>query len=529
MCEAFIKNITKDYDEYLKDESRKIGKADSISFPKSEEEIIDIMKLFWEKNINVTVQGARTGIAGGAVPKEGHILNLEKMNSITGLKLEEDNFILCVQPAVLLTDVRKAVFKKDFNTSEWSQQSLEALEKMKASTGFFFPPDPTEVTASIGGMVACNASGARSFHYGPTRNYIEGLRVILSDGSRIYIRRGEHRAQGYFFSLTTDTGRVIQGEIPKYQMPNVKNASGYYAKQNMDLIDLFIGCEGTLGIISEIEIKLLKKPAYTWGGIFFFNEEEHAVKYVKVLRDESFLLSPTSVKIKPAAIEYFNKDALELLRVQKEKSTAFSDIQNIKKEYNTAIYIEFDENSEEEVISSMLEAAGRAVYCCGSEEDTWVASTQQLMEYMKLFRHAVPEAVNLLVDQRRKKYPNITKLGTDMSVPDEKLEEIIDMYKTDLAEKGFESVMFGHIGNNHIHVNILPRDMEEYDKGKNLYTEWAHKVLEAGGSVSAEHGIGKLKCNFLKLMYKEEGMQEMMAVKKLFDPRNILNSGNLFL
>ncbi len=528
MCTSLVKSITKDYDVYLKDESRKTGNAESISFPESEKDIINIIKSFGERKIRITIQGARTGLTGGAVPEEGHILSLEKMNAITGLRYDEDDdsFILHVQPGMLLADIRKAVCKKDLDTSGWSNQSLEALEKMKEQTGYFFPPDPTETTASIGGMVACNASGARSFFYGPTRNYIDGLHIILSDGSKIYVKRGLHKAYGYKFSLTADTGRVIQGRLPQYVMPEVKNASGYYVKQNMDLIDVFIGSEGTLGIISEIELKLLKKPEFTWGVVFFFQQEKDALQFVKTLREDS--TDPDGTNIKPVAIEYFNSNALELLRRQKEKGNTFSSIPRINEAYNTAIYIEFDEILEEDMINSMIEAARRAGYCGGSEDDTWVAVTPQLMDRMKLFRHAVPEAVNLMVDQRRGKNPDITKLGTDMAVPDEKLQEIVNMYNVDLLQQKFESVMFGHIGNNHIHVNILPESMDEYVKAKQLYKKWAGKVLEAGGTVSAEHGIGKLKMEFLEMMYGQEGIREMAEVRAVFDPDNILNSGNLF-
>jgi D-lactate dehydrogenase (cytochrome) len=150
------------------------------------------------------------------------------------------------------------------------------------------------------------------------------------------------------------------------------------------------------------------------------------------------------------------------------------------------------------------------------------------MEQMKFFRHAVPEAVNSIIDQRRKIDPGITKLGTDMAVPDDKLKEVIRMYRSDLEKNNFEFVMFGHIGNNHIHVNILPRSMEEYIRGKELYRKWAEKILSEGGTISAEHGIGKLKNEFLELMYGSAGMEEMLKVKKALEPKFILNQGNLF-
>jgi D-lactate dehydrogenase (cytochrome) len=168
-----IINITKDYYDYLRDESRKVGKAATISFPQNEGEVINTIALLSAGNQKITIQGARTGITAGAVPDGGHILNLEKMNKITGLRCDNDEFILTVQPGVLLIDLRKAISRKSFDTCQWSGESIEALERMKKAGDFFFPPDPTETTASIGGMVACNASGARSFYYGPTRKYVQ--------------------------------------------------------------------------------------------------------------------------------------------------------------------------------------------------------------------------------------------------------------------------------------------------------------------------------------------------------------------
>jgi FAD/FMN-containing dehydrogenase len=626
-----IINITKDYYDYLRDESRKVGKAATISFPQNEGEVINTIALLSAGNQKITIQGARTGITAGAVPDGGHILNLEKMNKITGLRCDNDEFILTVQPGVLLIDLRKAISRKSFDTCQWSGESIEALERMKKAGDFFFPPDPTETTASIGGMVACNASGARSFYYGPTRKYVQGLSIILSDGSKLKIARSNQKADGYSFTLKTDTGREIKGEVPKYLMPDVKNASGYFSCKNMDLIDLFIGSEGTLGVITEIDIRLLKKPRYTWGGLFFFDNEDSAIDFVKYLRgdipykdditsqtfvnrqedcehyedfghhedcehyedyehnenseyhedceynegykqcekyeqyenyeDEDHVEHVNStcisegdvlpkhvehigkvmhdeskenarersfVPIKPVAIEYFNSNALDLLREQKRNSKSLSKVPDIKKEYNTAIYVEFDDDCEEAIADSMMEAARRAQLCKGREEDNWIAFTPQLMEQMKFFRHAVPEAVNSIIDQRRKKDPDITKLGTDMAVPDNKLKEVIKMYKLDLEENNFEYVMFGHIGNNHIHVNILPRNMEEYTRGKELYKKWAEKILHDGGTVSAEHGIGKLKNNFLELMYGQAGIKDMVKVKKALEPKLILNNGNLF-
>ncbi len=521
MVDNLIRTSMQEYEEYLRDESRLAGTAQSISFPKDENEILEILAALSQDKIPITVQGARTGIAGGAAPESGHILNLNKMDQILGLRYDENlkTFLLKVQTGVLLSEIREALLKKTFAVSNWSQKSLDALELLKNSRTYFFSPDPTETSASIGGMVACNASGARSFKYGSTRKHIEALRIILVDGDTIFVRRGEHKTQGRSFIVKTESGRTIEGNVPKYMMPNVKNASGYYVEDDMDLVDVFIGCEGTLGIITEIDLRLLPHPKYIYCLTTFFTSEDKALKYIRAVREK---------EEKPASIEYFNHKALNLLREQKKSKPAFSDILDMPDHFHTAVYVEYHGDLEEAVTNMILEASKAIVACGGREEDTWLALNTQTMQQLHAFRHAVPESVNLLIDERRKTEPNLTKLGTDMAVPDEQLEEIIDLYNTCLQKEGLDSVTFGHIGNNHVHVNILPRNQDDYAKGKSLYTKWASEVIKMGGTVSAEHGIGKMKKTLLKEMLGEEGINEMKALKALFDVDFRLNPGNLF-
>jgi D-lactate dehydrogenase (cytochrome) len=217
-----------------------------------------------------------------------------------------------------------------------------------------------------------------------------------------------------------------------------------------------------------------------------------------------------------------------LLRNAKEKYSAFSKIPALKPHYHTAIYTEFHGESDDELEEIAMHVMEAAMELGGSDEDTWYATNEHELEPQKAFRHATPEAVNLLIDERRRVNPDIIKLGTDMSVPDDQLEHVVNMYNRDLAASGLESVIFGHVGNNHLHVNILPNTQDEYAKGKALYMSWAKEVVSVGGSVSGEHGIGKLKTAFLEMMYGQEAIEEMRALKLLFDPNLILNPGNLF-
>ncbi|MHB0997681.1 MAG: FAD-binding oxidoreductase [Armatimonadota bacterium] len=505
MSDNLIRPWNSEYEDYLHDESRSTGTADSISFPKSESEVVEVVQAVRDQRGTITIQGARTGITAGAVPNGGHLLNLSRMNRIGDVTADVDGgHFITVEPGAILSDIRKVV----------------------DSVGLFFPPDPTETSATVGGMVSCNASGAMSFLYGPTRNWVKALSVVLSSGSVVRLRRGECFADGRSFTLDIGGNRIISGRIPDYNIPSVKSAAGYYAADNMDLIDLFIGSEGTLGIVTEIELKLIEKPECVTGLTVFFPDEDSAVKYVRYLRGEAVESLPTA-EIRPAAIEFFNSDALNLLRAMKS-NPAFAKIPALQPHFHTAVYTEFH-GADEAVEDAVMQATEALIELGASDDDTWFADNERELEPIKAFRHATPEAVNLLIGERKKAYPEITKLGTDMSVPDQALERTMAMYNDGLIEAGLESIIFGHIGNNHLHVNILPNDMDEYSKGKQLYMEWAKKIVEIGGSVSAEHGIGKLKAPFLELMYGQEGIKQMKSLKHTLDPANLLNPRDLFV
>lgn len=518
------------YGEYLRDESRQIGTAESIIFPKTEEEIIASVKDCAIKNIPITTQGARTGLAASAVPSGGHIINLSRLNNVTGARYDKDTdrFFLRVQPGVLLTEIRKYLLNKSFIKLDWDEESINALNHMEKNE-WFYSTDPTEISASIGGMVACNASGAKSFRYGSTRDHVESIRVVLAEGDILSLKRGQSLAENGEFRLVTESGRIISGELSKYEMPNVKkNTSGYYNKPNMDMLDLFIGSDGTLGIITEIEIELNRTQKSDWGVTIFMPDEDKALDLVRALRGERLFEHINPLKLKPSAIEFFSHKALEMLKYQQKSNPAFSSIQEIKESYHTAVYAEIEEDSDEEIWEGIEELGDLIAKLGGDEDATWVANNPNSLEKLHSFRHACPECVNMQIDEVKKTDSRITKLGTDMSVPDEKLKDVMKMYNDDIEKNNFHAVVFGHVGNNHLHVNIIPRNIDEYKKGKDLFLLWAEKVAAMGGAVSAEHGVGKLKVPFLQKMYCEEEIKEMRNIKKLFDPKQLFNRGTIF-
>lgn len=515
-----IRPFIAEYDDYLRDESRSVGEATSISFPLTESDVCAILASLYASATPVTVQGGRTGLAAGAVPHGGHVLNLSKMNRALGMRVTSDGtFYLRVQPGVVLSQLRKDLEDKNLNTAGWDAKSLAAWEAFCAAPEQFFPTDPTETSATIGGMVACNASGARSYRYGPVRPHVHALRIALSSGETLALERSTARAAGRTLELATEQGRAIRVELPTYTMPATKNASGYYVEDNMDAVDLFIGSDGTLGVITEIELVLMPQPAVVWGVSCFFESEERAVDFTIAARDQL---------VDASAFEFFDADALAILRRQKEQSTAFAGLPAIPAQAECCVYVELSCDSEEEALAQLYQLGAILEECGGNENLTWVARTALDREQQRFFRHAVPESTNMLIDERKRIDPAITKLGSDMSVPDAQLRDIMHLYRTTLRDNGLQTAIWGHIGNNHLHVNVLPNSVEEYQRGKRLYAQWAREVTAMGGAVSAEHGVGKLKRDFLTTMYGDAHIREMAAMKLQLDPTGVLGRGNLF-
>lgn len=514
-------NLREDYPDYLRDESRRTGEAIAIAFPKTEGDVIDVMRWCAANDMNVTCQGARTGIVGGATADGGLLLNVSGMKRVLGMRPHPQGgkWLVTVEPGVLLSEIDAMLGgEQDINTTEWTEQAKRALAALQdLPTGACFAPDVTENGASLGGMVATNASGARSYAYGATRRHIHGVRMVLSDGDTVVLERGLQKADGRDFRIETEGGRLIEGALPGYRMPDVKNAAGYYVTDGMDLIDLVIGAEGTLGAVTAVELVALPCPAAIWGITAFLPGESEALRFVRQCREQT----------RAAAIEFMDHRALDLLREEKRSNPAFKDLPDLANDWHTGIYVEYH-GDEESVMEQVENLATLLEGCDGDPDATWMASTHREIEQFKEFRHAIPEAVNLMIDERRRSVPDLTKLGTDLAVPDDALEWVMALYRQGLTDSALEAVSFGHIGNNHVHVNIIPRDVAEYARGKELYLDWARQVVERGGSVSAEHGIGKLKTQMLAVMFGHAGIAEMYALKRLFDPSERLGRGTLF-
>ena len=491
-----IKTEVDQLQNYLTDASNMSGGfAEKLFLPETRKEVSEILKEASRKNTFVTISGARTGTVGGAIPFGGVLVSLEKLNHIK----EIENSFALVESGVALTDFQKAVERKNL----------------------FYPPDPTEWSCQIGGTVATNASGARSFKYGSTRRYVKRLEIVLADGDFLDLRRGENLAKGGFVETKTIGGRKIKAKLPTYAQPGTrKNTGGYFSGENLDAIDLFIGSEGTLGVITEVELEILPKPEGFFSGIVFFQKENELLHFVNEVRETSFEtrenykhLSFVGNEIDASVLEYFDENSLRFI---KEKFPETPE--------HMAGAVFFEQETNAEIEDELFEKWNALLEKHNAEtEKSWFTTTEQDLEKMRAFRHALPVAVNERIARFKQR-----KVGTDMAVPDDKFALFLKFYKQKLNESRLDYVIFGHIGDTHLHANILPKNEEEMIKAKHLYGRFIAQAIMLGGTVSAEHGIGKLKRNYLYAMYGERYLNEMAQLKKAFDPKGILGRGNVF-
>ena len=522
---ALIRKMTPEYADYLFDESRTMGHADYIAFPADEAELSEAVRWCAERRIPLTAQGALTGLAGGGSPAGGLVLNLQRMNRILGLRKAEDGtYYLRVQPGLRLAQLRRALLQKSFDVSGWDEASLEALRDVRPGM-LFFPPDPTEPTASLGGMASCNACGARSVLYGCTRNHIHALRAVLADGRVTDLVRGRDRADGREIRLPLAGGGFFRAELPPFETPPIKDA-GFFLRRDMDLADLFIGSQGTLGIISELELKLMPAPKHLWGMTAFFPDDEDALAYVRALKGRPGPGVPRFGR-KPASIEFFDRNALMMVMRQKAVTPAFRRLPDIPDDGRCAVYAEFNGDDPAEMLPALKELSALLAAVGGSPDDTWVARDALELEQLLFFRHSVPETIDLIVEENRKNEPCITILSTDMAVDDDHFDELYHIYRHDLSVSGLPWVIFGHIGENHVHPNILARSREEYEHGHAIFGKWARDVHRMGGSISAEHGAGKIKRKLALIMYGPDRMRMLNRLKHAFDPDSLLGPDNV--
>ena len=473
-------------ESYFEDSSNlKGGYAESVVFPEDINELSGFLAEANKKHTPVTASGGGTATTGARIPFGGVAVSLEKLNNI--ITVSKDSSVASAEAGA----------------------SVEALKNECDKKGLFYACHPTEKWALLGGTVATNASGARSFKYGPTRRYVKRLKMVLADGEIFEINRGEHTLTKRDPFITLNSGRKINIPLPAYKMPQVKNSAGYFAKDGMDPIDLFIGQEGTLSIIALIDFALTDMPSKILSSFVFFKEAPDSWSFASDARK----LSRQACGIDALSIEYLDNNALDLLR---------SKSGNVPAGARAAIFFEqeMQEKDDDRVMDAWIKLIKKHN---ASADETWVAMTGSEEEKFNNFRHSIPESVNEIV-----KANGFGKLSTDIAVPEKNFTKMMDFYSETLKPEKIQHVIFGHIGECHLHVNMLPKNAGELERSQRICAEFYKKGVALGGTVSAEHGIGKIRRKYLEIMYGKEGILEMARIKKALDPNCILGLDNIF-
>lgn len=475
MKQELIKSLDETYEEYLSDESKMKGYADTISFPESREDIAEIVRQMRAKGSCITVQGGKTGICGAAVPLGGHVMNLSHMAKAEALRKTEDGYLIKVQTGLPLSELRRMVSAKDFDTHGWDAESLSALEEFRNDIDYFWPPDPTETSAEIGGMLGTNAQSITDFRYGRLKEYVEEIELIDCCGNLI---------------TTKD-------------------------------IDRYIGSEGMYGIFTSAVLRLVRRPQEMWGICFFFEEKIKLLHFA-----EEVLQLPKRKTASVAAVEYIGHMALEYIRRLKQVASKLQELPDIHEKIVGVIYVELHGDTEDEMALLAEELMELAKKYDNDVNSTWALTGETGIEKMKLLRHSVPESVNMEIKRRSMIEPRITKLSTDLTTGYTFSEDVL-FYERKASAEGLEIVVFGHVPENRIHVNIISHSYDEYKTGKDLLESWYRRALESGGTVFREHGIGKVKKELFNKVAGEDVRERIATNKTALDPEYLFNPGNI--
>jgi FAD/FMN-containing dehydrogenase len=426
-------------------------KGSCVLFPINTEEVQKIIQLANHYHLPIVPSGGRTGYSGGAVAcNQEIIVSLNKMNRI-----------LDFDPTLPSITCEAGVITK-------------TLQKYALEKGFYFPVDfASSYSSQIGGNIATNAGGIRVIRYGLLRNWVLGLEVV--------------------------TGK---GEILNFSGNLIKNNTGY------DLKHLFIGSEGTLGIITKATLLLTQKPKDSVVFLIALNDFENVLNCLKI--------SKQFIK-KILCFEVFDSSCMELVCSKHNLSNPFS-INSVKKNWYVLIEAEIEEDSEEIPYKEFIESIYE--FCI----DILYSIKESVKKNFFRFREDISEAVSMSGRFHK----------NDIAVPINKMQNFINNIQQLVKEKykEYQLFLFGHVGDGNIHVNLLTsydKNSEQFLKEMNLFDLDLYQIIkEYKGSISAEHGIGLLKKPYLIFSRTPEEIESMKQIKKIFDPNNILNPGKIF-
>ncbi len=419
---------------------------DVAVLPESTEEVAAVMRVATEYRVPVVPRGMASGLAAASVPFSGGIaLSLTRMNRI--LELDGENRTVRVEAGVITADLQDYVEKR----------------------GLFYPPDPSSNKHStIGGNIACNAGGPRCLKYGVTGDYVMGLTVVLPDG------------------------RILQtgGKA-------IKNVVGY------DLTSLFVGSEGTLGVITEALLKLITRPAFVRTALAEFPSLDDASRTVNAI---------LSAGIVPATLELMDETAIACI----EEAMGLG----LPLDVEAMLIMETD-GSDEDAVVRQMEAVARICRESGARSVRVARDEAERAQLWRARRSVSPSLA--------RKAPN--KLGEDITVPRSAIPEAVRRIKAISARYGLPIVVFGHAGDGNLHPNILfdRRDAAQWAQVEVIAGEIFDVALELGGTLSGEHGVGVLKRPYIERALGPISIDVQCRIKQALDPLNVMNPGKVLL
>jgi D-lactate dehydrogenase (cytochrome) len=494
------------------------GHAAGVVHPRSEADTAAVLRA----HDRVLPIGAQSSVTGGATPRGEVVLGTSKMAAV--LEIADD--FARVQPGL----------------------PVVTLKELLAARGRYYPPAPTYDGAFVGGTISTNASGAATFKYGSTRNWVRALTVVLASGEVLDIERGQVRAHpGGFFEVETSAG-TIGVPVPTYTMPDVpKRSAGYFAAPGMDLIDLFIGAEGTLGVIVEATLGLVTPAPATCLALVPFASESLALEVVADLRERSRSTwrerDPRGLDV--SAIEMLDRPCLLMLH-EDGSDTKHGIALPAGTEVALLVQLELaagttGEQAYEQIASALEPGGDQAplgLFCRLLERagvldhvDVAVPGDHARAQQFFDFRESAPEAVKRRVALAKERVdPNIQKTAADMIVPFDRFGEMLRVYRDGYDRRGLQHAIWGHVSDGNVHPNVIPRTLADVTAGQEAILEFGREVIVRGGSPLSEHGVGRsaIKQALLRQLYGDEGIEQMRAVKRALDPQGKLAPGVLF-
>lgn len=429
---------------------------DAVARPRSRMEVLELLHEAVRDRTPVTAAGGQTSTTAASLTDSGLLLSLREIGGVHDI--DRASRTVRVGPGELLGPLKRTL----------------------AAEGWLLAPDPTsEEDCTIGGAIACNASGARSLRYGAIRSHVRGLTVALMNGDVLELRR------------------------PSLE----KNTVGYAPVH--DLVDWFVGSEGTLGIILEAELSLLPLPAWVIGISIPFPTQADALAFVIAARESDAL--------SPRCLEYLDVGALEIARLSAQDPGWAASAQAL-------IYTELcGGDADEPPLDAWLELATTHA---ALDDDIRVYEGESALRDARRLRHAVPATMHERAAPHR---PNGgRRVSTDWAVPYRRLGDALMASRRAVERRGLvQPVTFGHAGNGHPHQNFIARDSAELERITDAVGETLREVIALGGTVAAEHGIGKIKSRWLPLQMSGTQRAMMRAIKHELDPHNLLARGNI--